>query len=231
MIRNLKALGFSFAALVAVSLAGASAAHALTADVGAGGQTTTGGQINVGEHPRHSFSLSTGRSFVCNTVLFDGTISNGAEEIVVTPTYSDCSSNATQPVTVTHNGCNYRIYGGEEAETNHFDNITIDLACPEGREFEAHVYSSGANHAAGTVLCTYTVPPFTENHNLTLENTTTGVDDVGITSTIGIAVKRVTGSALVCGPVEQTGTYTGASTARVYSDTAHTKQVDLSMTY
>ena len=231
MVCNLKALGLALlVALSVLSLIGASAAHALTADV-PGGQTTTGQQISVGEHEKHSFNLMSGRGFHCNTAIFEGTIENGAAEITVTPLYSNCFSNETQPTTVTHNGCNYRIYGGEEAGTDHFNNITIDLVCPMGKEIEIHVYSNTTNHTSGIVLCTFTIPPFVGNHSLTLENTTSGIDDVNITATITGVAKRVTGSALLCGPAEQNGVYTGASTVRAYKDTAHTEQVDLSMTY
>ena len=230
MIRNLKTLCLALAALSALSLVGASAAHALVADV-AGGLTTTGIQVETGGHSDHSLTLSSSRVFTCFNVAYDGTIEDGAPEIIATPTYSGCFSNETQPTTVTHNGCNYRVYSGEEVGADHFNKVTTDIQCPEGKQVEVHVYSSHANHTTGTVLCTYKVHPFTGKHNITLENTTSGIDDIDVITTVeGIVVTRVAGSALFCGPENQTGTYTGASTVRAYSDTAHNNQVNIAIT-
>ena len=235
MIRNLKALGLAVMAAFALSAVGATAAQALTADVGAGGQTITGTNLKIDpNHEDHTFTLDSGRMFTCNFVTFDGTIENGAKEVIVTPTYEDCFSNKTQPTTVTHNGCNYRFYGGEEENGNPhlFNKVTVDLDCPTGKEIEVHVWSSAANHVtASTPICTYNVHEFVGKHNNTLENTTTGTHDVDVTTTVeGIAVTRVHGSALVCGSSTQFAVYTGATTLRAYSDTAHTKQVSLTVT-
>ena len=279
MIRNLKALGLAVMAAFALSAVGATAAQALTADVGAGGQTITGTELNAGgDHKDHTFKLSSGRGFTCEEVLFDGTIENGAEQVIVTPTYSKCFSNETQPTTVTHNECNYRFYGGtaEEGNAHAFHKVTVDLDCPAGKEIEVHVYSSHNTHtteleatanekhakitevhakatgehekataehtkataehtkATGQTLCTYKVHEFVApngKHENTLTNTTTGTHDVDVTTTVeGIVVTRVHGSALVCGPVNQTAVYTGATTIRAYSDTAHTQQVSLTVT-
>ena len=232
MTRNLKALGLALMAAFALSAVGATAAQALEADVGAGGQTITGNQLNESApHNNHSFVLSSGRAFACSTAVFDGTIENGDTEVTVTPTYSGCLSNGTQPATVTHNGCDYRFYNGEEESPNNFTNVTVDLECDPGNVIEVHVYSSHANHTSGTVLCTYNVAPFVGEHNNTLSNTGSAPDDVKVVSTVeGIAVTRVTGSALVCGNASQTATYTGVTTLRAYSDTAHEDQVDLTVT-
>lgn len=228
MIRNLKALGLAMVAAFALGAVGATVAQAIVADVGAGGQTITGTGISVGEHPDHSFTLSSGRSFKCNTVLFEGTITDGAEEVIVTPTHSNCFSKPkilVNPVTVTHNGCSFRFYG------NALNNVTVDLVCPEGKEMEVHLYASAGNHTNGTVLCTYTMAPFTGKHKSELTNTTTGTDDIEMIATVAnISVKRVAGVDLSCGAENQTGIYTGATTVRVFNDVEHKNQVDLSVT-
>jgi hypothetical protein len=229
MIRNLKALGLAMVAAFALSAVGATAAQALTADVGAGGNTITAKQAGTGEHTEHSFVLSSKRTLKCNGALFEGSIVNGAKEIKVTPIYSGCFSNGSQPTTVTHNGCKYRFYGGNEVTANHFDNIEVDL---EGcsKELEVHVYSSEANHTSGTVLCTYKVHAFTGKTGNTAENKAPNVD---LTSTVtDIKVTRVTGSALSCGAEEQTAVYTGQTSVKAYSAAPHGEatQVNVSIT-
>jgi hypothetical protein len=96
---------------------------------------------------------------------------------------------------------------------------------------EVHLYSSATNHTNGTVLCTYNVAPFVGKHKNEITTTeSSGIHDVDVTSIIPlIGVKRVTGSVLACGGENQTGTYTGASTVRAFSDTAHTVPVDLTI--
>ena len=233
MIRNLKALGLAVMAAFAFSAVAASGAQALTVDA-PGAVTITGEQLTlVPPHDDHEFTLSSGRGFTCNNAVFDGTVNDGDTFITVTPTYSGCFSNGTQPTTVTHNGCDYKFYGGttEPDSTHAFHKVTVDLECPKDKDIEVHVYSSHANHTAGTVLCTYTIKPFVGTHENTLENTTGTIKDLDLTTTVSnIPVTRVTGSALVCGNENQTAVYTGATTVRAYSNTAHTIQVPLTIT-
>ena len=225
-------------AAFALSAVGATGAQALTADVGTDGQTLTGENLPLAApHEDHKFTLEGGRAFTCNTVIFDGTIKHEDTQAIVTPTYSNCFSNETQPTTVTHNGCSYRFYGGVGEGVDRFEKVTVDLDCPPDKEIQIHVYSSHENHTSGTVLCTYNVHEFVEpkgKHENTLTNTTTATpnqDEVDVTTTVGgVVVTRVVGSALVCGGATQNATYTGATRLRAYKDVAHNEQVDLSVT-
>ena len=234
MTRNLKALGLAVMAAFALSAVGATAAQALTVDVGAGGKTITGEQIVRPEHKDHTFTLSSGRDITCTEARFDGTIENGATEITVTPTFITCYSNDTQPVTITHNGCNFRFYGGAGEGPDLLNKVTVDLDCPTGKEIEIHIYSSHHSHTtAQPILCTYNVHEFVGKHNNTLESTTTATpnqDDVDVTTTLEVVITRKTGSALVCGTESQTASFTAATTLRAYSNDEHTNQVDLSVT-
>ena len=194
----------------------------------AGEATLTGEQLETEGHKDHTFELSSGRDFTCNVVQLEGTAVNGTEEIALALTYDECFSNDTQPTTVTTNGCKYRLSGGNQVGSHFFSEATLQLDCPEASELELHVYASHANHTAGTTLCKYKVAPFTNETANAYENTTNATHDVDVTTTVsGVSVKRVSGSALVCGPIEQTAVYTGATTLRAYKDAAHKEQVDL----
>ena len=240
MIRNLKALGLAMVAAFALSAVGATAAQATPDDIivdAPGAVTVTGEELEIPpDHKDHTFKLSSGRGFTCEEVTFDGTVEDGDNFITVTPTYEKCFSNETQPTTVTHNGCLYNFHGGnlETPGTHAFKEGTVDLECNDPnkpKKIEVHVYASAHNHTTNIVLCTYEVLPFTNKLANTYENTTTPTpDDVDVTTTAAeIGVKRVAGSALVCGPENQTAVYTGATTLTAFSDTAHKNQVAISL--
>ena len=232
-----RALASVLMVTLALSAVGATAAQATPDDLevdAPGAITVTGEQLHLTpSHPDHQVALSSGRSFTCSTVVFDGTIEDGASKIEIEATLAGCFSNGTQPVTITGNGCGYRFHGGnlETPGTHAFKDGTVDFVCPTEKVSETHVYSSHANHTSGTVLCTYNLAPFTNKLANTYENTTTpNPDDILVTTTAeGITMTRVSGSALVCGPENQTSTLTGAATLRAYSDTAHNNQVNLSL--
>ena len=235
MTCKLKALGITLV-VVLLSAVGATAAYATpdSLEVDApGALTVTGEHLPIEPaHKDHTFTLSSGRELTCKIALFDGTIEDGDTETTITPTYLDCTSNGTQPMTVTHNGCYYKLHGGNlETPASHtFKEGTVDLVCLPGGAIEIHVYSSHANHTAGMVLCTYDILPFTNRLGNTYENTTTGIDAVDVTTTIeGIAVRKTVGSVLVCGLENQTAVLTGATTLRAYSNSTHTNQVDMRM--
>ena len=234
MIRNLKTLGLALLAMSALSVGAPAAAQALESPIfeidAAGEATLTGEQVEVGSHKDHTFTLSSGRGFTCNVAKFEGTAVNGTNELTLTPTYDECFSNGTQPTTVTTNGCKYRLSGGSLVDAHSIKEAEVHLVCPEGSELEIHVYSSHNNHTEGTILCTYKVAPFTNETANAYQNTTNARHDVDVTTTVsGIAVKRVGGSALVCGNQNQTAVYTGATTLRAYKDAAHKEQADLTV--
>ena len=238
MIRNLKALGLALMAAFALSAVGATAAQATPDDLivdAPGAVTVTGEQLEIlPNHKDHTFTLSSGRGFTCGIVTADGTVADGDNFITVTPTYGSCFSNEIQPITITGNGCSHKLHGGnlETPGTHAFKEGTVDLECPAGKQVEVHVYSNHHSHTTGTsVLCTYNIAPFQNKLANTYENTTTpDPDDIDVTTTAeGIVITRVTGSALVCGSLNQTAVHTGATTLTAYSDTAHNNQVSISL--
>ena len=232
MIRNLKTLGLTLVMVLMLIATGATTAQATPDELvvdSPNAVTITGEGLVLAEpHKDHTFTFSSGRKFTCSTLTFEGTVENGATEIDVTATVAECFANGTQPVTVTNNECTYRFHGGNEESSEAFDEGTVDYVCPFGKRTEIHVYSSHPNHTAGVVLCTYELHPFVNGVANTFQNTTTGVDEVDVTTTnSGKIVTRVMGSALVCGLETQTSVYTGSTRLRAYSNTAHTNQVDL----
>lgn len=231
MTSNLKAFGLTLVAALATSAVLAGAAQALEIDVAGGGAATiTSEQIKhkineVEESTHHHFELPTGK-VTCKKAIFEGTVEDKDKEVLVTPTYSECTAPSflgPQPVTVTHSGCYYRIYGGvvTAGNENHFDKITINLECPLNNMY-IHVYKDAGHKES---RCTYEIEPFKEKHNLTALNTTTGTHDVDLTvSLANLKVRRISGTMFECGAEVQEGSYTGAVTVRAYKADLATDQ-------
>jgi|SRR5215207_4083323 len=207
MIRNLKALGLALVAVLAMSAFAASASQAknLTTETGKYPATITAGQKTL-----HEFTVS-GRVVTCATASFTGTLSAASKELTVAPTYTTCHTvvfGETWPVTVTTNGCHYLLTNTPENQ--------IHLTCAAGQGIEIHIYTSHANHTAGTSVCTYKVDPQTISTGVSYENTATGspggkgaVDIKAAASPI--VTTRTGGSELLCGPATQNATYTGVA--------------------
>ncbi len=77
----------------------------------------------------HVFSLDEGKvSVTCGTASFSGEISKATSEISLSPSYSSCTMNGLA-VSVSSNGCTYKIRSGSEISEHHFSS-TVDLVCP-----------------------------------------------------------------------------------------------------
>jgi hypothetical protein len=225
MTRNLKALGLALVtafAMSAVLAAGAQANGTLSVDVGGGGSANlTGEQISHNGVTHHSFNTFFG-SETCTSRTFEGTTTQGNTELTIEPTSSGCTVNG-KPATTTMNGCDYEFKGGNATHEpnkaqDHFVESTMRFNCPPGvNGAEFHIYSD-AGHI--NTICTYTILEFAVNQfkgeNTWINNTSASPDDIELTTTVIFSVQRTVGPFIECGSVNQTSTYTGATTYRAY---------------
>ncbi len=222
MTRNLKALGLTLVAVLALTAIAASAASAeppndakLTLDEYPA--TITGTQT---EPEDNELVLPGNRSVRCEEIKYNGEYTEAeaeAGEATATPEYEGCTStilgNVT-PTTVTTNGCSLTLtFGTYIDETHSSATNTAHVTCPTGKEIEIHVWQTEAKHLNNeTPICTYGVPAQTveETVNFTISGdmehphtflTITGED-------LPIAVKRLSGTLTNCGAASQTGEIT-----------------------
>lgn len=115
MMRNVKALGLAFVAVVAMSAVAASAAQAVP---GEGHITTSETKAVVtGEGTNHVLSVG-GTNVTCAVAKLEGTVQDIGQdptqltflESTVTPTYSNCQFGGFA-ATVQMNGCKYKLVG------------------------------------------------------------------------------------------------------------------------
>lgn len=215
MPRNLKAIGLTLVAMFAMSAFVASAAQAGQFTAGESPAVLTGEQTTHNGETLHLFTAGL-RKVQCKTALFEGTSTVPTTTLTIEPTYSNCES-AGLPATVTLNGCDY-LFNEPEANGADFKG-TVNIVCPAGKTIEVHIYSSAANHTAGTSLCTITVEPATKLGSNTYTNVAGSPDHVTVTSEVANIPVKIHGSALICGTAT-TSTYTGGTTVKAYKDEA-----------
>ncbi len=88
--------------------------------------------IVSGEAVEGSHVLAAGELKVtCASVELDGELPGQTETLMVSPTYSGCTSFGVS-ATVQANGCQYELVPGEEVEEDRFSG-TVDIVCPEGQ--------------------------------------------------------------------------------------------------
>lgn len=228
MTRNLKVLGLALVAACAMCAALASAAQASEKAVHATCESypcvITGEAIN---HPEigvvHRFIVG-GKTITCKFTKFDATIPDAEHNSVITatPTYKECTAApGGLPVTVTMNGCDYEIHGGETDGAHHFVGVTIDLVCPTAAVVEVHIYASAAKHTELKSQCTVTVPPF-KGKDVTSTNTITNTTetpwDVDLVTHVENIPVQVHPEGLICGKTDQKATYTGTTTLKAFKD-------------
>jgi hypothetical protein len=187
MIRNLKALGLCLVAVFAISAMAASAASANPNPI-----TLTPGSypaaLTLDTITPQIYTTSAGAQITCTTVDGHGTITSpGVGDTNVTITdinYTGCTAKVganTLPATVNMTGCDYLFHGGVEDVAGHFKEGTVDLVCPAGVTGpDVNIYSSAANHTAGTTLCVLTVWNFTNGKEITYQNNAGSPNDVTV---------------------------------------------------
>ena len=215
MISKLKTLGLACTAVLAVSAVTASAAQAATEfEGGVATAFLTGEQIATVDHPDHTFTLPSG-TVTCKTVAFTGTIALPSPTMTLTPRYEGCDGEG-DPATVEVTGCQYLFRGDG----------SFDIVCEPSGHIVIKIFESAMKHTSNEPLCTYTIGAKNGLTGNTYSNTGAGATaDVDITSTIQkVPVTKTQGPLLICGPNNQEGTYTGATTVRAYTSAAHTTQ-------
>jgi hypothetical protein len=147
--------------------------------------------------------LSSGRTFKCSSVAFGGTLSGASSTVTTQPSHEGCTSNTTQPANIAVNSCSYV-----------FDVLkNMDMACSEeGDSITLSVYATKAKQEEGIPFCVYSIAPQSDLTGLGYFNST-NYSFVRVSLSLGgIAVTRVSGSALSCGSLSQTALYTGSLT-------------------
>jgi hypothetical protein len=201
MIRNLKTLGLSVVAVLALSAMVTSAAQAT---IGNAQATIEGGKGFIHGKDEVAGTLTrNGRTVTCTSAHYkSNTVLNGDTSITITPEYTNCHS-AGLPATVTVNGCAFIFTF--TADAGHTFTAISHLECPPNKVVEIHVYSSHNNHTAGTSLCTYHFGTVNINKTeVSLTNKaaggTTPKDWITADITVGgIVSTRTSGSELLCG--------------------------------
>jgi len=221
MIRNLKGIGLALIAVFALTALVSSAAQAeVTFTAGANPAVLTGEQIKTSEHTDHTFTVGS-RVITCESAIFEGTSATPAKSLTIEPTYSLCTATGGLPATVTMNECDY-VFNQPVFNAGAGDYTgTVNLKCPAGKRVEVHIYSSAANHAAGSSICTVTVLPFENLGSNTYQNIAGNPDHVHVTTEVKNIPVEIHGSALLCGS-GTTSVYTGATTVKAYKDEAET---------
>jgi hypothetical protein len=140
MIRNLKALGLTLIAVLAISALAAAGAQAEAPEFHTEGEATS---VKAEQVEQAVFTL-TGGAVKCTTVTLEGTV--GPTNIEVGGSYEGCKY-AGQAVVWDMNGCKYSstmVIGSSPPTT------LTDLKCPAGKEITITNTSSG---------CVVHIPP------------------------------------------------------------------------
>ncbi len=200
MTRSLKILGPAILAALAVSV--------MVASIGSAdeGEKFTAGSYPATLHSAsgvHTFTFAGGRKFECATTI-SGELTEASEKVKLIPKYSECTTligGVKLPSTTTAS-C--------EAGLDHYNILFFftRTKCEKGYTHHVSVYND-AKHTE--LLCKYEIFA-NEGEKVTHENLG-GTNGIKVTWEIaGIKYKRITGTAVVCGPAESTSTYSGTST-------------------
>ncbi len=160
MSRNLKVLGLSLVAVLAMSamVAAGASAEAPFKFKSEGSPTTLTGKQHAANDV---FTTHTG-TVSCDNATYAGT-QTGTEtsEVSVTPSYSGCKAFGLLSVPIDVNGCSYRFNANTKVGVNYEG--SVDVVCPAGKQIE--VTAPG---------CTVTVKPQTGLSKVTYTNVGAG---------------------------------------------------------
>jgi len=201
MTRNIKALGLTLVAMLALGAVIASAASALTVTAAKYTAAISATQTNVN-------TLSNGiRSVSCSEASLTGSIAKAEEVVEITPVYGGCTGNGNTTATVNANGCTYTLRP-TVAHTETTGTGTISVHCPEGKRILIDIWATGKKHSEAK-LCRLEVGAQGPLSHGEYHNTLAGGIELTINLT-EVKVLRTEGTAANCGAAEQPkGTYTG----------------------
>jgi hypothetical protein len=167
-----------------------------------------------------TFDIGALKTVQCGPSKLDGTITEATDPVTFTPTYlGTCLAEPGEmPVTVTTNGCDYRI-GFTKPGTTGWEPtrgaLQASLVCPAGAQMEIHIYESAAAHAENVSLCTYDIEAQGPVEAGSYHNLAGPPSVVDMTISAEFTAKRTVGPVFVCGgegllqhlPITLTGTY------------------------
>lgn len=199
MVRNIRLLGLSVMAVLALSVGFASSAQAEEFTAAEYPAVLTGV-----EAAPHVLSFG-GRKFACSEGAGSGTLAERSEGFEIT-SWEEA-------------GCMTEVLGMEfSSETTEFCSFgeveiptglgAVDRVCLGTHTHDVKVYED-AGHTK--LLCAYSVEDVGTWEGMSYENLG-GTNGIELTYSLSeIPYKRISGSALLCGPESGTATYTGAS--------------------
>jgi len=228
MIRNYKALGLAFVAMLALSAFMAQTASAVPLTVEGKKVDLTGEQIEG----KHKFTSSA--TVECTTATFSSVhsteTSGQINELTVTPTYTGCTAFGFATAHVKTNGCTYTFTTPTDigVETVTWDASQVHILCPESKKIEITPTSFGVS------VCTQSVaaqtPTDAANSHVVGTNVANSIPmDVALNVTLaGISY---TGTGGACGTAGNNATYSGKATIRCYKAEPHTPENQIDCTF
>lgn len=197
-MRKLKVIGLAAFAILAVSAVTASAANAAegSAVVSAGETEFTANQPELSPH---TFTLTGGRQLTCSVARFTGKVKNGDTTIHATPHYTECHvkvGSELLPATVNMGSCTYTFTDLTTTASMTYAAKT-ELTCPTG-DVSIRVYKTAVTHAAGTILCEYTIKGQSGLTGVHFTDNTNGTINIKATS-VAVSTTRVMGLNSNCG--------------------------------
>ena len=236
MIRNFKALGLAFAAMLALGAFAAQGASAVPLTVeGLGGVATTAYTSGDQDGGTHVFK-STGGSVSCVEASFIGSgaanSSGAVNEQTVSASYptekagggNNCTAFGFAGTHVKMNECTYTFTTPTQIAGQATGVVTFEpphLVCPAGKAVEITPTSFGFS------VCTQTIAAQTPTGGHVIGRNVAGSSPMDITLEITLTGIHYTGTGSSCGDgtTHSDGSLTGNSTVKCYSDPARTKQV------
>lgn len=209
MIRNLKALGFALAAVLAMVSGGASSASAQTI-----GKITSDGPVTQEATPTGTNAITAfGGKLECPKAIYTGhaykstphqLLESGATTATITPHFGQCTGLGF-PMTVDMNGCDF-VFHFTETNGTHSYAITETLECSGGNHVTITIFSSHTKHTLNEPFCHITITePANGYTGLSAVDKTDGTIGMSGTTT-GIVGHRKSPTGSILCPEETTNT-------------------------
>jgi hypothetical protein len=161
MNSKLRILGLALVAALAFSAMAASATSAKTAIV-----VPSPVALHGEDNPEGKTELTGIAGVKCNVVTYEGNANEST--ITLEPTFEGCLTSTNAPVTVTVNGCAYKLTLGALTSMT-APAKEVQLECPEKKSIEVHLYGN-QNHTIPA--CTINIGPQTPSSSITVEDRT-----------------------------------------------------------
>jgi hypothetical protein len=218
MTRRYKAFGLALVAMFVFGMLVAQGASAKPLTVEGGGPTWLTGDQDGGK-----FQFTTSSTFECNTVAFVAKSIEGAtiNELTLTPSYSGCILFGFAANDMKVNGCAFTFTTPTSIGVGQvtWGSSQLHITCPEGKKMEFTPTSFGVS------ICTQFLAAQTPTAGHVVGRNVASSNPMDITLEYTLSGIHFTGTGGACGTSSTTGTTTGNSTIKCYSDEAHTKQI------